>query len=133
MGYFRKNPNRRGVEAFLKTLLEFFILLLYPWKFQTKQNSTTKLCQVPWKFQGEKQRALEIPHYFFLVSLAGNSTSFLINPWKFHMLFFDTPGNSMSCTPPVWTVSGIAQYSFKDRSTLPGPTSTGSLEVVLSN
>ena len=50
------------------------------------------------------------------------------------MLFFYTPGNSISSTPPVWIVSGIiAQYSFKDRSTLPGPTFTGSLEVVLSN
>ena len=61
--------------------LEFFIFLLYPWKFQTKQSSahgySTKLCQIPWKFQGQKQRSLEIPHYFFLVIL-GNSTSFLI-------------------------------------------------------
>ena len=74
----------------------------------------------------------------------GNSTLFFLgqpcwefhivfNPWKFHMLFFYTPGNSISSTPPVWIVSGIAQYSFKDRSTLPGPTFTGSLEVVLSN
>ena len=35
----------------------------------------------------QKQRPLlEIPHYFFLVTL-GNSASFLINPWKFHVLF----------------------------------------------
>ena len=32
------------------------------------------------------KRPLEFPHYFFLVTL-GNSTSFLINPWKLHMLF----------------------------------------------
>ena len=37
--------------------------------------------------------ALEIPHYFFIFSccswspLAGNPTFFLINPWKFHMIF----------------------------------------------
>ena len=41
----------------------------------------------PWKFQDQKQRPMEIPHYFFLVTL-GNSTSFLINPYKFHVLFF---------------------------------------------
>ena len=67
-----------------------FFYLLYPWKFQTKQGSTpgysTKLCQNPQKLQGQKQRPLEIPHYFFLVTL-GNSTSLLINPLKFHMLF----------------------------------------------
>ena len=34
----------------------------------------------------QKQKTLEILSYFFLVTL-GNSTSFLINPWKFHMLF----------------------------------------------
>ena len=76
--------------TFLKKTLESFIFLLYPWKFHTKQSSTpgysTKLCQIPWNFQGQKQIPLEIPHYFFLVTL-GNSTSFLINPWKFHMLF----------------------------------------------
>ena len=96
MGYSRKNPNRgRGGGGscgytFLKKTLESFIFLLYPWKFHTKQSSTpgysTKLCQIPWNFQGQKQIPLEIPHYFFLVTL-GNSTSFLINPWKFHMLF----------------------------------------------
>ena len=74
----------------MKTPLEFFIFLLYPWSFQTKQSSTsgysTKLC---WKFQGQKQRPLEIPYYLFLVTL-GNSTSFLINPWKSQI--FENPG-----------------------------------------
>ena len=62
--------------------------------FQTKQSSTlgysTKLCKIPWKFQGQKQRLPEIPHYSFLVTL-GNSTLFIINPWKFHMLFLWYP------------------------------------------
>ena len=52
--------------------LEFLIFLLYHSKFQTKQGSNpgyfTKLC-----------------YYFFLVTL-GNSTSFLINSWKFYIL-----------------------------------------------
>ena len=34
----------------------------------------------------QKQRPLEILHYFFLVTI-GNLSSFLINPRKFHMLF----------------------------------------------
>ena len=80
-GYSRKNPTRGGRGyIFLKTLPQFFIFLLYPWKFQTKQSSilgySTKLCQIPWKFQGQNQRPLEIQQYFFLVTL-GNSTSFL--------------------------------------------------------
>ena len=37
-------------------------------------------------FKGQNPRPLEIPHHFFLVIL-GNSTQFLINPGKFHMLF----------------------------------------------
>ena len=54
---FHLHP-RGGGCTFLKTSLEFFISLLYPWKFQTKQCSTpgysTKLCHIPWKFQGQK-------------------------------------------------------------------------------
>ena len=87
----------RGVielgHAFMKTPLELSIFFtlpleipdktkLQPWKFHkfllptSLGNSKTKN-QNPW---------LEIPHYFFLVTL-GNSTLFLINPWKFYMLF----------------------------------------------
>ena len=48
----KKNPKKGGGGSwgytFFKTPMEFFIFLLYPWKFQTKQSSTpgysTKLC-----------------------------------------------------------------------------------------
>ena len=38
MGYSRKSTNRgvEDIKAFLKIPLEFFIYLLYPWKFQTQ-------------------------------------------------------------------------------------------------
>ena len=65
-------------------------LSLYRWKFQRKQACTTgnsaKLCDTPLKFQGQKLRPMEIPHDFFL-NYPGNSTSFLIDPWNFHMFF----------------------------------------------
>ena len=80
-------------HTFLKFLLEFSIFLLYPRKFQVKQSSTpgnsTKLCQIPGKLQGRKSRSLECPHYSFF--FIGNSTLFLINPWKLHMLFLWYP------------------------------------------
>ena len=80
--YFFENPH--GIFQFLTLLLEVSDKTkLNPWIFH-------KLCLIPCKFQGQKQRPLEIPHYFFLVTL-GNSTSFLINPWKFHMLFLWYP------------------------------------------
>ena len=80
LGYSRKNPNRWVLRIyFFEKPLEFFIFLLYPWKFQAKQSSaagySAKFCQIPWKLQVQKLRALEIPHYFFLVAL-GNSTQF---------------------------------------------------------
>ena len=53
----------------------------HPWKFHK-----FLLDSLDWKFQGPKLGPLEIPHYFFLITLR-NSTSFLINPLKFHMLF----------------------------------------------
>ena len=120
-GLFLKKKNSwggggRGVielgHAFMKTPLEFSIFFtlpleipdktkLQPWKFHkfllptSLGNSKTKN-QNPW---------LEIPHYFFLVTL-GNSTLFLITPENSTCYFFDslidTPGNSISSTPPVW-------------------------------
>ena len=42
------------------------------------------------QFQFPNPRPLEIPHYFFLVT-PRNSTSFLINPWKFDILFLWYP------------------------------------------
>ena len=47
----------------------------------------TKLCYTPQKFQGlKKPRPPEIPHNFFLTT-RGNSTLFVINPWKIHQPF----------------------------------------------
>ena len=78
-----------------------FLLRKLPWNFSffyfnpgnSRQNKNQPLdipqncvSQIPWKCQGQKQRPMQIPHYFFLVTL-GNSTSFLIKPQKFHLLF----------------------------------------------
>ena len=75
-------------------------LSLYPKKFQRKQafnlgNSSTKTS--PWKLHN------------LLLYTPRNSTSFLIDPWNFHMFFLQYP--SMSATPtPVWIFSGIAHF-----------------------
>ena len=37
----------------------------------------------------------------FFMNTSGNSTSFLIDPWNFHMLFFNIPGIFMSSTPSI--------------------------------
>ena len=74
--------------------LEFLDLSLYPWKFQAKWSffpgNSTKLCYTHWNFQGQKPRPMEIPHDFFLIT-NGSSTSFFIDPWNFHILFFQYP------------------------------------------
>ena len=115
MGYSRKKTKKGDWgHTFLKKPLEFFSFLLYLWKFQTKQSSTpgnsAKLCFIPWKFQAQKPRPLEIPHDFFLVTL-GNSTSFLIKLWKVHMLFlwypwkfhiFNLPCLVFFWNSPIW-------------------------------
>ena len=48
LGYSRKIQTGGWGYTILKKPLEFFIFLLYPWKFQTKQSltpgSSTKLC-----------------------------------------------------------------------------------------
>ena len=72
---------------FFEPPLEFLFFPLYYWKFQAKISTlgnSTKLFKISRKFQGHNSRRLEIPHYFFFVTLR-ISSSFLINPWKFHM------------------------------------------------
>ena len=63
--------------TFLKTW-SFSFFLLYSWKFQTKLSSNTgifhKIVLDPLKIPRPKTKT------------PGNSTSVLINTWKFHML-----------------------------------------------
>ena len=48
---------------------------------------TTRFCKIVWHLLDiQKPRPMEIPHDFFL-DIPENSTSFLIDPWNFHMLF----------------------------------------------
>ena len=94
------------IYFFLRKTLEFVTL---PSEIPEKISSgnSEKLCDTPWKFQGQKLRPMEIPHEFFFntpeISLlfwliSGTSTS----------SFFNTHRNSMSSMPPVCIFSGIA-------------------------
>ena len=107
--------NSRGIAHFFTLTVEFLDKTKFtleipdkakfnPWIF----HKTVLASWIPWKFQGQKQRPMEIPHYFFLVTL-GNSTSFLINPQKFHVVFLCYPWKFHILSPPVWILSGIAQ------------------------
>ena len=89
----KEGGGRGGVKEILfKTPLKvFFFFYLTPWKLQTKKssnigNSTDCVIEDPLKIPRPKTKTLEIPHYFFFVTLR-NSTLFLIKPWKLHMLF----------------------------------------------
>ena len=62
----------------------------HPWKFQT-------FLLDPLKFQVQKPRNSTL---FFLVT-PSKSTSFLINPWKFYMLFLWYPWKICILNPPV--------------------------------
>ena len=111
MGYSRKiQTGGSGFSETSPALLEFFIFLLYPWKFQTKQSCATlfpqncgKLGPLPFGNSKAKNRppGNSKLFYFFLVTLR-KYTGLLHNPWKFHKLPLDTPpqGNSISSTQP---------------------------------
>ena len=62
-----------------------FGFVIFPWKFQRKgsftRGNSAKLCDTPWKFQGQKPRPMKIPHLFLITP--GNSTSFLTDPGIF--------------------------------------------------
>ena len=117
MGYSRKKIKQRGRGVgglvigytFVKTAPEFFILLLYPCKFQKKQSSTpgysTQLCLLPRSLRNSKAKNKD--------------------PWKFDIIFsWSTPEipRAISLIPleipypppslPVWIFSGITQLLF---------------------
>ena len=98
-----------------KGTLEILDLSLYPKKSRRKKafapGNSANLCNTPWKFQSQKPRLMEIPHYFFL-NTPGISTSFLVDPWNFHMLFLQDPRKFHVLNPPpppIWIFFGIAQ------------------------
>ena len=111
MDYSRKNPNSGGWGyIFLKNPLEYSFFYYTPGNSRQKkaqpldnpQNCVRSLGNSkaknndPWKF-----------HTFFITF--GNSTSFLFNPWKLHILFLWYPWKFHILNPPVWNFSGIAQ------------------------
>ena len=94
LSYSRKKKTNRGGwgYTFLKTPPGIFYLFTWLLKFLDKKLN-------PWIFHKIALNPWEIPHYFFLVTL-GNSTLFLIDPWKSHMLFLWYPGKFHILTPP---------------------------------
>ena len=70
LGYSKKKQTGKGGwgHTFLKPPKEFLGVLVYPWKFQTKQGFTsgnsTKFCYTPRKLYALKPRPLEILRFF---------------------------------------------------------------------
>ena len=110
LGYSRKKTNRGWGYTFLKKKkpLEFSSFLLYPWKCQAKQIFTPghsgNLCLTPWL--GESKVKIQPRRSSWKLYI--NSTSFLINPWKFHMLFLQYPWKFYILTL-LFFFSGIAE------------------------
>ena len=114
MGYSRKIQTGRGVGLRIYCfenphgIFNFFILSLeVPGKTKFNPCISYKVVLDPLEIpQGQKQRPLEISH-FFLVTL-GNSTSFLINSWKFHSmwLFLWYPWKFHILNPPPLYLRG---------------------------
>ena len=105
--------KRGGIEdiLFWKSPWNFLDLSLYPMKFQRKQafipQNSANLCDIPWKFQGQKKDPWKL-HDFFLYTL-GNFTSFLIDLCSFHVLSSITL--EIPCRqPPIWIFPGIAHF-----------------------
>ena len=116
-GLFQKKNREGGSEdiLFWKKPWNFFLCSvpmkipgktkLHSWKFGTLMYVTSLA-----NFKAKKSRPLEILHEVFLVFL-WNSTLFLINHWKFCMLFYEFSWKFYMVTlpRPVWIFSGIVQ------------------------
>ena len=103
IGLFQEKSEQRGggVRVYFSepppppppTPMEFLDLSLCPRKFQRKQAFTPwKFCRVVWhplEISGSKTKSHG--KYTSFLYTPGNSTSFLIDPWNFHMLFLQYP------------------------------------------
>ena len=109
-----KKGTGRGGEVLRTNPLEFLSFLLYPRKFQNKTSPHPPHKTVLYSLEILRPKTktpglLEIPHDFFLIT-PGNSSLFLSNPWKFHLLFLQYPQKFHILNPPVWVFPRIAQY-----------------------
>ena len=95
-GLFQKKKQGGLRTYFFEKTLDIFLFFfasleisgktkLHPWKFGKIMYFTSL-----GNFKAQKSRPLEMSHEFLLVSL-GNSTLFLVSPWKFCMLFLEYP------------------------------------------
>ena len=102
-GLFQKKSKQGGLRIyFLKTSLKFFIFLLYPWKFKTKQSSTLDIpqnCVRSLKNSKAKNKDPWKSHIIFSCSHL-EIRLHLINPLKFHMLFLWCPWKFHILDPP---------------------------------
>ena len=94
-----KNPNGGLRIYFFEKPLEFFIFFTLPLEIPDKTKLNPRI------FHKIVLDPLEILRP--KTKTSGNSTSFLINPWKFYMLFFDTPWKFQILNPPAWIFSGL--------------------------
>ena len=111
MGYSRKLYPRYNFLRKPPRIFKFVTLPLeilgktrfhpYPWKFC---RIVCHLLQIP--RSKAKDPWMEIPHQFFLRT-PRNSTSFLIHPWNFHMLFLQYSLKFHVLDPP-----SLASYVF---------------------
>ena len=118
ISYSRKKLKawRLRMYLFEKKDPEIFRFVTLPIKIPDRTMFHTHL-EIPqnfvWhhlQFQGQKPRSMEIPHEFFSIT-PRNSTSFLIDPWNFHILFFKHSWKFHVFNPHVWVFSGIAQLA----------------------
>ena len=112
-GLFQKKSKRRVEDIlFWKAPLEILDHL--------HQEILEKKSVYPWKFCKFACHPLEIPKsnqdpWKFCISFSWHPCNFhFFFNWtlEFPRFFFETPGNSMSSTPPVWIFFGIAQCMF---------------------
>ena len=126
MDYFRKRQTRSVEDIlFWKSPWNFSIFYFTPGNSRRNKAPTQKIPQIfllldLLESQGQKPRRLEIPDYLFLVTL-WNCTSFLINPWKFHMLFLWYPWRFHILNPTCLIFFWNSPFSAEDITSEYGP------------
>ena len=88
-------------HTFVKTPLEFFIFLIYPWKFQTKRAQPLEILQI------------------FIRSF-GNSKVKNQDHWKFHIIFYWSPLEISLCF--LLTLGNSTCYFFDNHGIFISPT-----------
>ena len=99
-----ENPRRSGGVGIERLRIYFFEKNRWIFRFLTLSSEILDRMKLhPWKNSTKLLHPLKLPEpkvKTFLITIPGNSSSSLIDPWNFHIIFFSIYPQKIPCPQP---------------------------------